>query len=74
MTLPHNIDKSAFRRGQYVGYSGTLVWRIEKSNSSFGRWFARNDSSDLRTAATFLYGWTLDEIANKLASFEHRAA
>ena len=38
----HNIEKSAFRQGQYVGYGGGKVWRISKSNSSFGNWFAHN--------------------------------
>lgn len=37
-----NIDKSAFRKGEYVGYSGGRVYRISKSNSSFGNWIARN--------------------------------
>ena len=37
-----NIDKSAFRKGEYVGYSGGKVYRISKTNSSYGTWFARN--------------------------------
>ena len=37
-----NIEKSAFRKGEYVGYSGGKVYRISKSNSSFGNWFAHN--------------------------------
>lgn len=37
-----NIEKSAFRKGEYVGYSGGKVYRISKSNSSFGSWFAHN--------------------------------
>jgi hypothetical protein len=24
----HNIEKSGFRRGEYVGYGGGRVWRI----------------------------------------------
>lgn len=37
-----NIEKSAFRKGEYVGYSGSKVYHISKSNSSFGNWFAHN--------------------------------
>jgi hypothetical protein len=37
-----NIDKSAFHKGEYVGYCEGRVYRIRKSNSSFGTWHARN--------------------------------
>jgi len=37
-----NIDKSAFRKGEYVGYSEGKVYRNSKSNSSYGTWFAYN--------------------------------
>lgn len=37
-----NIEKSAFRKGEYVGYSQGKVFHISKSNSSFGTWFAHN--------------------------------
>lgn len=37
-----NIEKSAFRKGEYVGYCEGKVYRISKSNSSFGTWFAFN--------------------------------
>ena len=37
-----NIEKSAFRPGQYVGYSGRGVYRITKSTSSSGNWWAQN--------------------------------
>jgi hypothetical protein len=30
MSMPHNIEKSAFRRGEYVGYGSGHVWRIRK--------------------------------------------
>lgn len=33
----HNIEKSGFHRGQYVGYGGNVVWRIRKSD---GGWVA----------------------------------
>lgn len=38
--MPHNIEKSAFRRGEYVGYGAGYVWRIRRTNSSFGNWVA----------------------------------
>ncbi len=43
-----NIDKSAFRKGEYVGYSAGKIYRIRRSNSSFGSWFAfnRDDFND----------------------------
>ncbi len=37
-----NIEKSAFKHGEYVGYANGKVFRIRKSNSSYGTWFAFN--------------------------------
>lgn len=37
-----NIEKSAFRKGEYVGYANGKVFKITKSNSSFGNWHAAN--------------------------------
>jgi len=34
MKAMNNIEKSAFRPGQYVGYGGGYVWRIAKDKSS----------------------------------------
>lgn len=34
----HNIEKSAFRRFEYVGYAGGRVYRIRKTG--FGHWEA----------------------------------
>ena len=72
-TLPYNIEKSAFRKSEYIGYSGTMVWRIQKTNSSFGNWQAYNNSHNIREASTFLYGFTLKQISDKLNSYETRA-
>lgn len=58
-----NIEKSVFRKGQYVGYGGGFVWRITKSTSSFGVWCARNTSKE----NTMLWAWTLAEMSNKLS-------
>lgn len=30
MNLPHNIEQSAFNRGQYVGYGRGAVWIIKR--------------------------------------------
>ena len=35
-----NIEKSAFRKGEYVGYCAGRVYHIRKSHG--GYWFARN--------------------------------
>ena len=41
-----NIEKSAFRKGEYVGYCAGRIYHIRKSAG--GYWFARNrdDSKD----------------------------
>jgi|LakMenE18May11ns_1017448.scaffolds.fasta_scaffold9188247_1 hypothetical protein len=64
-----NIDKSAFRRGKYVGYSaGGKVWKITKANpnGSRAKWLAQ-------TGRQFFYAETLAEISEKLASFSDAA-
>lgn len=38
----HNIEKSGFHRGQYVGYAAGLVYRIRKIDG--GRWMASNQN------------------------------
>ncbi len=40
----HNIEKSAFRKGAYVGYGKGLVWQIKKDGRHWvaqanGNWF-----------------------------------
>jgi hypothetical protein len=37
-----NIEKSAFRKGEYVGYCEGRIYHIRKTNSSFGTWFAHD--------------------------------
>jgi hypothetical protein len=66
--LPHNIEKSAVHRGEYVGYAACSIWRIERSTSSFGRWAARCDSpiADIVTRNLTLFAWTLDDMSAKL--------
>jgi hypothetical protein len=38
----HNIEKSGFHHGEYVGYANGKVYKIKKSTSSYGNWFAYN--------------------------------
>lgn len=36
--IPHNIEASAFRRGEYVGYAPDGVWRVRRRAA--GGWSA----------------------------------
>ena len=60
----HNIEKSAFRRGEYVGYGGGFVWHISKSNSSFGNWYAHERDNVSRK----IYAFGLQSMSDKLAA------
>jgi hypothetical protein len=57
-----NIEKSAFRKGEYVGYCEGRIYHISKSNSSFGTWFAYN--RDNYNDQIFAFG--LEGISKKL--------
>ena len=59
-----NIEKSAFRKGEYVGYHEGKVYHVRKSNSSFGNWFAHN--RDNYNDQFFAYG--LQSLSDKLAT------
>jgi hypothetical protein len=58
----HNIEKSVFRRGQYVGYADG-VWIIRRTNSSFSKWAARHRDDK---SAPLILAWRLDEMSKKL--------
>jgi hypothetical protein len=60
-----NIEKSAFHKGEYVGYSNG-VWIIRKSNSSYGNWSAHHRDSN---RAPLIFGFTLEDISKKLTEF-----
>ena len=64
-----NIDKSAFRCGEYVGYSGG-VWRIKKANprGSNCRWFAQK-----RDGIGYFYARTLADVSEKLSNLDNAA-
>ena len=71
-TLPYNIEKSAFHKGEYVGYAAGYVFRVVKSNSSFGNWqasLARYNPVNPSLSNRFFYGFTLTELSEKLDAF-----
>ena len=57
-----NIEKSAFRKGEYVGYCEGKVYHIRKSNSTYGTWFAY----DCENYNDQIYAFGLDSISQKL--------
>ena len=57
-----NIEKSAFRKGEYVGYCEGRVYHIRKTKSSFGTWFAHN--RDNYNDQVFAFG--LESMSQKL--------
>lgn len=62
-----NIDRSAFRRGEYVGYADG-VWKIRRTGS--GGWYAANrDNPD----AAQISGKTLAEISRRLQEIAESA-
>lgn len=59
--MPHNIEKSGFHRGEYVGYGQGTVWRIKRYNDG---WSADpRDSQKLHRQT----GKTLAELSTKIA-------
>lgn len=63
-SLP-NIEKSAFRHGEYVGYAQG-VWRIQPCHYGASRWVARNQT---HTGAAALFAPTLRELSTKLEAY-----
>ena len=60
----HNIEKSAFRHGEYIGYGGGKVWRIRKTNSTYGNWIARDQNDNALWDP--IYAFRLKEMSEKL--------
>lgn len=58
-----NIEKSKFCKNEYIGYKDG-VWRILRSNSSYGNWRATNTTNPNLQ----LWAWTLEEMSKKLES------
>ena len=67
-----NIEKSGFHKGQYVGYAAGMVWRIKKTNSSYGAWCARpnelNHPEGYKVAS--VYAFRLSDMSDKLAALK----
>lgn len=67
-SLPHNIEPSAFRQGDYIGYpaSGPGIFRIRKRER---RWIAhRYAGGCLIPGSAAVVGKTLQEVGEKLAA------
>ncbi len=58
----HNIEKSAFRQGEYVGYANG-VWRITKQGMQWYAYRMREGNS--------MYAETLSEMSEKLTAYEN---
>lgn len=60
------IEKSAFRKGQYVGYgSNGATYRMHKDSSS-GYWIAIIHSGDMKAKPNSFHARTLAEADKKL--------
>jgi len=60
-----NIEKSNFRKGEYVGYA-IGCWYITKANTSYGNWAARKQSNTNEQ----LFAHNLEEMSRKLSAYE----
>lgn len=61
----HNIEKSAFKPGTYVGYARISgVWHIRGTS---GNWYARCTTERASGVGAF-FARTLDEVSKELSS------
>ena len=71
----HNIEKSGFRKGEYVGYAGGVVWEIKRDSCNF--WKAQPQAVGNRYSAEImaarLYSETLWELSTKLENWKGAA-
>jgi len=67
MRLPHNVEKSAFRRGEYVGYAGGC-WRITRHGTDARTWRSAllPQGEPYGVALAERYGATLAEIGEAI--------
>lgn len=65
MKLPHNIEKSAFRKGEYVGYCNGAQ-RIRRG----GEGWVTNGLCSSQGEAVFAQARTLMELGEKLAKIK----
>lgn len=61
-----NIEKSVFKKGEYIGYAQGKIFHIRKSTSSYGNWWAFN--RDNYNEQLFAFG--LDSLSEKLSKVE----
>mgnify|MGYP001404303143 CR=1 FL=1 len=48
---PHNIEPSAFRKGECVGYGNGLVWRMTYNRPFWRMWSNKGDYTITRSLA-----------------------
>jgi hypothetical protein len=65
-----NIEKSAFKKGEYVGYALGRVWRITKTNSSYGNWIAVPPPVESNRHLANVYAFRLADMSEKLATLK----
>jgi len=66
MKALHNIEKSAFRRFEYVGYGGGRVYRVRKHGC--GGWEAwLNDAAHIGLSPVYMRAPTLEKLSTMLA-------
>ena len=63
-----NIEKSKFRKGEYVGYSDSGLWRVRRSTSRPVLWVA--ECRDYIRDS--VYARTLKEMSDKLTQTERK--
>ena len=68
----YNIEKSAFHKGEYVGYAAGYVFRITKAHSSYGNWsarLARYNPVNPRLSNRIFYAFRLSDLSDQLDAF-----
>ena len=70
MALPHNVERSAFRPGEYVAYDGRgFVWRVRRARSKY--WVgAPAPNNPARELGRRVDAQSLCELAGALARIE----
>lgn len=66
----HNIEKSAFRKGEYVGYADGCVFHITRTNSTYGNWCAcvsHGDNAD-KYSNRHIFAFRLADLSAKLSA------
>ncbi len=66
----HNIEKSGFHRGRYVGYGAGHVWRVTKINSAAGKWQARCLTVEATAHDKLLFADTLESLSASLEAVD----